>query len=121
MLFTNYRSYLHLHSYAVRKQYLKQFRQSNGIIFTTMYSFSIISSILYKTYFFFEYRIVYRFLRSKIQLKMQSEEALQESESRFRNLIADTPLLILIYQDNKIFYANYPFELFMGYRQEDNP
>ena len=62
-----------------------------------------------------------RSLQKQIQLQKQAERALRESEASFRNLTADAPAMILIYQDNKVVYANDTFYSLLGYHPEDNP
>jgi len=62
-----------------------------------------------------------RSLKRQILLQKQTERALRESETRFRNLTADVPALILIYQDNKIVYANNTLYSLLGYHLDAYP
>ena len=47
-----------------------------------------------------------RDLEREIEERVQVEHALRESESRFRNLVEDSPVDILIVRDNRIAYRN---------------
>lgn len=43
------------------------------------------------------------------------QQALEESEKKFRTLAESSPMAIIIYQDDQIVYANHAFELLSGY------
>lgn len=62
-----------------------------------------------------------RNLSKEVSRQHQKEKMLEQKESRFRSLIADAPMLVIIYQDSKIVYANSSLEKFVGYRLEDHP
>jgi len=51
--------------------------------------------------------------------KIKSEQALAESEEKFRSLANSTPTAILLYQDNKWIYANPAAVNIAGYRAEE--
>ena len=46
------------------------------------------------------------FLHENITAKKQAEEALKESENKYRGLVENSPNAIIIYQDRKIVFAN---------------
>jgi PAS domain S-box-containing protein len=51
--------------------------------------------------------------------RKQAEEALRESEEKFRVLAQTSPAAIIIYQDDSIVYVNPAFEKTIGYTMED--
>ncbi len=50
--------------------------------------------------------------------RRQAEEALRESEEKFRVLAQTSPAAIIIYQDDSIVYVNPAFEKTIGYTLE---
>ena len=58
-------------------------------------------------------------LRLKIEERKRSEEALRESEEKFRSVSEQSPNMIFINKKGKIVYANKACEKIMGYKRDE--